>query len=76
MKIDAPVFYGSTIDCDVHSGEKAEEAAKEKVKQPKVDYLSVSRNVAENQLTVSSITSGNLALYEVFNAINILRAGG
>ena len=53
----------------VHSGGNAEEAARERerVRQPaKVDYLSIDRNVAANQLTVSSITSGNLALYEVY----------
>ena len=52
----------------VHSGGKAEEAARERerVRQPaKVDYLSIDRNVAANQLTVSSVASGNLALYEV-----------
>ena len=53
----------------VHSGGKAEEAAREKregAKQPsRVDYLSIDRNVAANQLTVTSIASGNLALYEV-----------
>ena len=53
----------------MHSGGKAEEAAREKregAKQPsRVDYLSIDRNVAANQLTVSSIASGNLALYEV-----------
>ena len=47
------------------SGDKSGEDASE---QPKMDYLSVKRNVAENQLTVSSVTSGNLALYEVYVA--------
>lgn len=51
----------------MNSGEKAKEAGEgSSAKQPsKVDYLSIDRNVAANQLTVSSITSGNLALYEV-----------
>ena len=51
----------------MHSGGKAAEAAGEKAKQQKkVDYLSIERNVAANQLTVSSVASGNLALYEVW----------
>ena len=50
----------------MHSGGKGEVAARERAKQPtKVDYLSIDRNVAANQLTVSSVASGNLALYEV-----------
>ena len=59
----------------MHSGEKAEEAAREKregAKQPsRVDYLSIDRNVAANQLTVSSIASGNLALYEVHVCVRV-----
>ena len=46
-------------------GGKAEEAALEEMDQPKVDYLSATRNITNNQLTVTSVTSGNLALYEV-----------
>lgn len=49
----------------MHSGEKAEEAALSEGEQPKMDYLSINRNLAANQLTVSSVASGNLALYEV-----------
>ena len=51
----------------MHSGGKSEEGASE---QPKMDYLSVKRNEADNQLTVSSVTSGNLALYEVGKGLN------
>lgn len=51
----------------MHSGEKVEEASASggAAKQSRMDYLSVSGNEAANQLTVSSVTSGNLALYEV-----------
>lgn len=50
---------------DLLLGVKAEEAAGEDTAQPQVDYLTANRNINTNQLTVSSVTSGNLALYEV-----------
>ena len=37
---------------------------KPKTEPPKMDYLAVN-NADRNQLTVTSMTSGNLALYEV-----------
>ena len=40
----------------------------EEREQPKVDYLSATRNINTNQLTVTSVASGNLALYEVARA--------
>lgn len=42
--------------------------------QVKMDYLTVntpSANIERNQLTVTSVASGNLALYEVAIAITI-----
>lgn len=54
---------------DLLLGVKAEEAAGEDTAQPQVDYLTANRNINTNQLTVSSVTSGNLALYEVCPSI-------
>lgn len=40
------------------------DSSKTKTEPPKMDYLAVD-NADRNQLTVTSVTSGNLALYEV-----------
>ena len=51
---------------------------KSRDEKPKMDYLTVgsaaeaSKNVDRNQMTVTSVASGNLALYEV-SVISILK---